>query len=124
MRRVPSFHRSVWTAAALLAFVEGVGAEQVSVRPRSIDFGIVPAGLRVESKITLVNNAEEAILVGLSVGEPFSLPVGSLTIEKGGEREIAIAFAADMPGIYGSEIAVEVESFSTPTDSWHRSRRP
>jgi hypothetical protein len=93
----------------LLALTASVGAEQVSVRPRSIDLGTVPVGLRVESKITLVNNTAEAVEVRLSAGEPFSMPVESLTIEKGSEREIAIAFAAGKPGVYRSEISVEVE---------------
>ncbi len=109
MGPAPSLHRSTRFVATLLALAASVGAEQVSVRPRSVDFGTVQVGLRVESKITLVNKAHEAIEVRLSAGEPFSMPVESLTIEKGSEREIAIAFAATKPGVYRSEIAVEVE---------------
>ena len=96
-------------AAALLALAAGVGAEQVSVRPRSIDLGTVAVGVRVESKITLVNNADEAIEVSLSAKEPLTLPVDSLTLEKGSEREIGIAFTAGKPGPFRSEIAVVVK---------------
>ena len=109
MGPAPSPHRSTRFVATLLALTASVGAEQVSVRPRSIDLGTVPVGLRVESKITLVNNTAEAVEVRLSAGEPFSMPVESLTIEKGSEREVAIAFAAGKPGVYRSEISVEVE---------------
>ena len=109
MSPVPSFHRSVRFAAALLLFGAALGAEQVSVRPGSIDFGVVPVGIRVESRITLSNNAGEAVEVGLSTGPPFFLLVKSLTLEEGSERQIAIAFAAQKPGVYESEISVEVE---------------
>ena len=94
----------------MLALAASAGSEQVSVRPDSIDLGVVPVGLRVESKITLVNNnADEALEVRLSASEPLTLPVQSLTLEKGSEREIAVAFRAGKPGPYQSEIAVEVE---------------
>ena len=109
MLPVPSLHRSVRFAAALLLFGAGVGAEKVSMRPGSIDFGVVPVGIRVESRLTLFNNAGEEIEVGLSTGPPFSLPVESLTLEEGSEREIVIAFAAEQPGVYESKISVEVE---------------
>ena len=107
--RPDGFFRSTRFAAALLALAAGAGAEQVSVRPRSIDLGIVAVGVRVESKITLVNNADEAIEVGLSADESLTLPVDSLTLEKGSEREIGIAFTAEKPGPYRSEIAVVVK---------------
>ena len=93
----------------MLALAASAGAEKVSVRPRSIDLGIVAVGVRVESKITLVNNADEAVEVRLSSSERLSLPVESLTLEKGSEREIAFAFMAGKPGPFLSEIAVEVE---------------
>lgn len=105
----PTLHRSPWFAATLLALAASVGAEQVSVRPRSIDLGNVAVGVRVESQITLINNADEAIEVSLSASEPLTLPVESLTLEGGSEREIEIAFTAWKPGPFQSEVAVEVK---------------
>ena len=106
---VRSLHSPTRFAATLLALAASAGGEQVSVRPDSIDLGVVPVGLRVESKITLVNNADETLEVRLSANEPLSLPVESLILEEGSEREIAVAFTAGKPGPYRSEIAVEVE---------------
>ena len=109
MRLALLSHHPTLQLLALVIITISAYAETVSILPQRVDFGVVSVNLRIQSTITISNESEDVVKIKLSVGDPFSIATHTLTLQKATEQTVPVEFSVNAPGVYRSEIAVEVD---------------
>ena len=109
MRLALLSHHPTSQLLALVIITISAYAETVSILPQRVDFGVVSVNLQIQSTITISNESEDVVKIKLSVGDPFSIATHTLTLQKATEQTVPVEFSVNAPGVYRSEIAVEVD---------------